>query len=296
VQWVKSLDSSPTNILKAEWYDKKNVYYYSAAGTDGRFKFDGSEPHGFEFVPLFEVVNNKFKTGDYEKTETLIDAYDRSLSDTQNEEENFANAYLVTTGAKISPEQLREMKQSGVFFTMVENGEIKFLTKDSKIDNRKTHLDILAKNIYKFSKSVDINSDTFTGAGASGEARKWSLLNVEADASIKESKFKRALKYQFQVLASAWEKAGVKITYEKLKTSFSRNIPIEYAGISDFAAKMNGIISQRTLFDNIPFIQNSDDEIERIKQERAETVDLDAFADDGGDDDKDDDKDSAGKK
>jgi SPP1 family phage portal protein len=47
---------------------------------------------------LFEFENNKEKQGDFEKVESLIDAYDKIISDGVSEIEAFRMAYLVLSG------------------------------------------------------------------------------------------------------------------------------------------------------------------------------------------------------
>jgi SPP1 family phage portal protein len=106
-------------------------------------------------------------------------------------------------------------------------------------------------------------------SGASGEARKWALLALENKGSIKIAKFKKALTYQFKVLASAWNKIGISINESNLGITFDRNLPVELLQESQIAANFKGIISDRTLFENLSIIKNADDEIVRIKDEQV---------------------------
>jgi SPP1 family phage portal protein len=254
---------------QAEFYDKQYVYYYLSDLSFKKF-VKNKEPqlHLFDYVPLFEVVNNVNKQGDFEKIETLIDAYDRALSDNQNEIEAFRQAYLVAYGVVVDAKTLKTAKQCGLF-SMEKEDKIEYLTKQINKEFTDSHLDRLTKNIYRFAKSVDTTSDTFTGSGASGEARKWALLALENKGSIKIAKFKKALTYQFKVLASAWNKIGISINESNLGITFDRNLPVELLQESQIAANFKGIISDRTLFENLSIIKNADDEIVRIKDEQV---------------------------
>lgn len=259
---------------QCEFYDKKYVYYYISDISFQKFtKNKEAQLHNFDYVPLFEVVNNVNKQGDFEKVEELIDAYDRALSDNQNEIEAFRLAYLVTYGVVISDDEIKKAKQCGVF-NMQENERMEYLTKQINKEFADSHLDRITENIYRFSKSVDTTSDTFTGSGASGEARKWALLSLENKGSIKIAKFKKALNYQFKVLASAWNKIGISIDETMIGISFDRNLPAELLQESQIATNLQGIVSKRTLFENLSIIKNPDDEMVRIEQEQS-PIDLD---------------------
>jgi SPP1 family phage portal protein len=108
--------------------------------------------------------------------------------------------------------------------------KMSYLVKSTDVTFIDSLLDRLQKNIYRFSKTVDTTSETFTGSGASGEARKWALLGFENRATLKINKFKKALKYQFDVLASAWNDVGITITSDILKIEVDRNLPVELLG------------------------------------------------------------------
>lgn len=283
VRFYAIWETDGNGILKkkyqAEFYDKQYVYYYLSDYSFQNF-IPNKEPqlHNFDYVPLFEVMNNVNKQGDFEKIEELIDAYDRALSDNQNEIEAFRLAYLVTFGIKLSPGDISRAKQIGVF-DMEQGDRMEYLTKQINKEFTDSHLDRLTKNIYRFAKSIDTTSDTFTGSGASGEARKWALLSLENKGSIKIAKFKKALNYQFKVLSSAWTKIGITLNESMLSIQFDRNLPVEMLQESQIAMNLKGIVSDRTLFENISIVKNADDEIIRKQQEQS-PIDLDNMKED----------------
>jgi len=270
--------------IQVEFYDKKYVHYYISDYEKKNFISNREmQLHGFDYVPLFEVPNNNEKIGDFEKVEKLIDAYDMSISDSQNEFEAFRLAYKVFTGAKISENDLKRAKQIGAY--ELHPGEtVAYLTKLVDTAFIKDHFERLTDDIYRFSKTIDTSSDTFTGSGASGEARKWALLPLENKGTIKVNKFKKALNYQFKVLSSAWNKIGITITPEKLNIHFDRNIPVELKSESEIAKNFKGIISDRTMLSLLSFINNPDDELARIEDEnKSLAINPDSFDDNKND-------------
>jgi SPP1 family phage portal protein len=189
--WKVDLNGDNSEFIQCEFYDDKTVQYYIDNGQGSSWtknKEDGI--HGFSLVPLFEFENNKERQGDFEKVESLIDAYDKIISDGVSEIEAFRMAYLVLSGgAAITDRGLKEMKRTGCLSLPDANMKMSYLVKSTDGSFIDSLLDRLQKNIYRFSKTVDTTSETFTGSGASGEARKWALLGFENRATLKINKF-----------------------------------------------------------------------------------------------------------
>jgi SPP1 family phage portal protein len=270
--WKVDLNGNNSEFMQCEFYDDKTVRYY-IGDSQGRSwtKNKDDAIHGFSLVPLFEFENNKERQGDFEKVESLIDAYDKIISDGVSEIEAFRMAYLVVSGgAVISDAGLEKMKRTGCLSLPDANMKMSYLVKSSDGTFIDSLLDRLQKNIYRFSKTVDTTSDTFTGSGASGEARKWALLGFENKATLKINKFKKALKYQFDVLASAWNDVGISITSDILKIEVDRNLPVELLAQAQTAGALKGLVSDRTILSTLSFVDNPDDEMARMQEEAKE--------------------------
>lgn len=83
--------------MKAEFYDDKRIYFFSTKDSSA-FTLDEQKTHLFEGCPLYGLANNKELMADAEKVLELIDGYDRTLSDANNEIEQYRLAYLVLKG------------------------------------------------------------------------------------------------------------------------------------------------------------------------------------------------------
>lgn len=59
------------------------------------FEFVREEPHIFGKIPIITLYNNEEEMSDLEKIESLVNDYDRVMSDISDEFEAFRNAYLV---------------------------------------------------------------------------------------------------------------------------------------------------------------------------------------------------------
>lgn len=255
-----------------EWYDKKNITYFV---TDNNWKFvpdtsglfGKSGPHMFNFVPVIRFNNNNLQTSDFEKVRSLIDAYDRLTSDMQNEIEEFRLAYLLIFGADISAETIALMRKTGGL-GLADGEDARYLTKQVDATFVENHKKTLNDNIYKFSKSVDMSDENFSGANQSGESRKWKLLGLEFRAITKERKFKAGLDQMMRVICSAWQKKQVPLQYEDIEYVFTRSLPVDMLYLGDVVQKLKGIVSDETLLGLLPFITDVVRELELIEQER----------------------------
>ena len=68
--------------------------------------------------------------GDFEAVQPLIDAYDVLMSDSMNEFDRFAWAYLVLKGFQLSKNDVEDIKFKRVFQNLDEKSAIEFLTKE----------------------------------------------------------------------------------------------------------------------------------------------------------------------
>jgi SPP1 family phage portal protein len=266
---VNIFNLTKTESIVAEVYDRVSINYYISDDVGKSWRvFSEEVVHNFGFVPLFEIKNNSTNSGDFQNVESLINAYDKAISDNQNEIEALRNTYLISKGTILSGrEELEKIKQTGVF-NLQENDEISFLSKNTNSQQIEHQLELLRKNIFRFSSCIDVYDETFLTSGSSGIARQWAMLPFENTAKIKESYFKSALTYQFNGLSTLWQKVGLKIDLSKISITFSRNIPKDLSSEADLAQKLSGIVSKRTVLENLSLIENADDELARIEDEK----------------------------
>ena len=221
---VTEMDDS--EVWWVEFYTEKDIYTYTGnaltALAEGEVR-----PHLFDACPLQGVPNNAEVTGDAEKVLALIDAYDRAVSDANNELSAFANAYMLFENVNITDEDILRGQHTGAFRFFnggTGEGRISFLTKDINDAFIEHHLDRLEANIYRFSKTPNLNDENF-GGNASGVAMKYKLLGVESKCGMFQAKMQSAGVYMFRLLAGAWGKKGVAVDPLQCVMEFHRNFP-----------------------------------------------------------------------
>lgn len=209
-----------------EFYDSLYVTTYTGYLT--QLEEIDCRPHMFDFCPLQGIANNKELIGDAEKVLSLIDDYDKVLSDNSNEVEAFVHAYLIFENLPMNPQILKEGQKAGAFSfksTGTHEGKAYFLTKNINDAFTEHHLQRLEDNIYRFSKTPNLNDDTF--GNASGVSLKFKLHGLETKCGMFETKMTDAAQYMFKVLASAWNKKRIPFDPLQIAMEFTRNFPLD---------------------------------------------------------------------
>lgn len=263
------------NIFKAEFYDDSYIYFFSA-DDEANYQLVDQRAHLFDYCPLFGLPNNEELKGDAEKVLSLIDAYDRTLSDASNEIEQYRLAYLILKGVGADEETLEKLKKTGIFELLDENEDVKYLTKDINDGMIENHLNRLEDNILRFAKSVNFSDEKFAG-NVSGVAMKFKMLALENKCITMERKMTAALRYQFKVLCSAWgkKKSIGKDDYLKVFFTFKRNLPANILEEAQTTSALKGFVSEKTRLSLLSFVDDVEYEIDEMEKDKEDIVNLD---------------------
>ena len=232
-------------------------------------------PHYFSMVPVAIFKNNEEESGDFERVISLIDAYDKMQSDSLNDFEYFVDAYLALYGFTADSEDVAQMKENRVLL-MDEGTSAEWLIKqvnDAYVENMKNRLD---KDIHKFAKCPNMSDQEFA-SNASGIAIKFKLLGTENLVSIKERKFKRGLQQRFELMSMINNVLSEGFDWRAIDINFTRNIPSNNTEIANMVNTLKDIVSEQTLLAQIPFVDDVQTELEKLKQEREENKELNPF-------------------
>lgn len=264
---ITGFGESEKTIHKAEFYDNQFTYFFSA--DDGaNYHFVEKKPHLFEYCTLWGLPNNEELKGDSEKVLSLLDAYDRTLSDASNEIEQYRLAYLILKGLGADEETLANLKKTGIFELFDEKDDVKYLTKDINDQMIENHLDRLEENIMRFAKSVNFTDESF-GTEISGVAMRFKLMALENKCITTERKMTAALRYQFKVLCSAWAKKGKATAEDYLKVyfQFKRNLPVNVLEEAQTTMQLKGQVSEKTRLGLLSFVDDTQFELEEMEKD-----------------------------
>jgi SPP1 family phage portal protein len=262
-------------FIRAEFYDRLTVSFWilEATGSNANTEFspDPTEeaiPHMMDSCPLLCFPNNEEMIGDADKVLSLIDGYDRALSDINSEIEQFRLAYLIFYGMAPDDETLKKLRQTGILSIPDVNSKSEYLIKnlnDAVVEN---HLNRLDENIMYFAQTVRFTDETF--GQASGVAMKFKLFNLESKCKIAERKFIKALYRQFESLAGYFSKRGITYDPWSIDFIFTRNFPLNLLDSAQSLATLNGLVSTETALSQMPFIDDPQKEMEKMKAEQED--------------------------
>ena len=254
-----------------------NVYTSNTIQTykleDNEITFIDEVAHYFNDVPVSVYVNNDELYGDFERVKGLIDAYDKTQSDTANDFEYFTNALLVISGVLVEDEEGLNFKENRVINFVDNDGKAEYLLKninDNALENYKNRL---VEDIHKFSQIPNLTDEKFAG-NVSGESMKYKLMGLENIVSVKEAKFKKGLMRRIELLCNFLNIAtNDLLLYTDVQPIFIRNKPKNDVELASMVKSLYGILSDETLISILPFIENSKEEIEKRDLEKENTLD-----------------------
>lgn len=253
-------------ILTYNRYVETNLM--NAAET---FKLTSETDNPLETFYLSEFKNNTNRYCDFEVAEELSDAFDRSLSDQQNEVEQFKLAYMMISGSRLGEEEAqRMMEQLGIINLPDPQARVGYVTKDINKNFNEYHLNQLKKLYYTVTKSIDFNDEVFK-SNSSGEARKWQIIALEAKTNTKEQYFKEGLKEVAETMA-AFIKFNDKLEVDvsKIVFTFSRSLPTDIGYLAEALPKLAPYVSKRTIINQIPFVKDPDYEADMMNLEQGQ--------------------------
>lgn len=257
-------------VTYVEVYDNANVTLYKK--DIGLMQVVNTYPHNFGMVPIAIYQNNTDLQGDFETVLSLIDAYDKTVSDTVNDGEYFADAYLAIYGALgTETEDLAKMKENRVLL-MDTDCRAEWLTKTVDATQEKNVQTTLESNIYQFSGCPNLTDENFAG-DSSGVAIKYKLLGFENATSKKETGFRKGLQMRLELICNMLAVLGTSYNYRDIEIVFTRNLPENINDMADLLQKVGYLLSKETQLSLLPLDIDVEAEKERLAQEKADEFD-----------------------
>lgn len=238
----------------------------------------------FNEIPVAAYYFGDEMNGLIEPVISLIDAYDVLVSDSMNEFDRFAFAYLIMKkfgltdqAKKQSPEMVEQasktLKKKRIFEHLPEGAEIKFLTKDIPHEFIKFMNDLLREQIHVQSHVPDFTSDKM--AGASGIAIQRLLFDFENVVSSAEADFDVGLNERIALISIIYKLTNkIDGTPDEIVITHKRNVPLNLKEFADTAMVMkNAGFSRYLIADIMP-----DDIIPDVEEELArQDADMEAL-------------------
>lgn len=274
-------------IRKAEFWDTSGVRLYEAA-DGGEFRFletkghfaavskspegeDVENPMSWEQVPFICFKYNDEEQPLIDIIQKMVDDYDRNRSDNSNNLEDLPNStYVVKDYDGTDAASFRKnVSQYRVIFVRGD-GDVKTIALQLDTEAHKMHIEQTRKDIYEFGRGVDTQSERF-GNSPSGVALKHLYADLDLDANDIESEFQASLnRLLWFIDTHIYNTTQKDFSEEKVTFIFNRDMAINESEIVTNAKDSVGIISNKTIVANHPWVTNTDDEIKQLEEEQAE--------------------------
>lgn len=285
-------------ITKVEYWTSENVTYYvfengrlildsekylEDENFDGHFKIN-NENCGWSKVPFIPFKNNDFELPDLQFVKTLVDNYDLTRSDVANQLEEIKNIIYALKG--YGGENLSEFMRDLAYYRAVkleDDGSVDTVESNINIDAAKTHYEALKKDIFDFGQGVDKNSDKL-GNSPSGIALKFIYSGLDLKCNALEEWFKWSFQELIYFVNKYLEITGEAYSDEEIEIIFNRDIAINESQAIEDAQNSKGIISNKTIVANHPWVTDLDEELKQIEKENS-TPEEDMFTNQVGGED-----------
>lgn len=252
--------------LAGTWSDSEKIIYFKQG--EKSLYWDEEEPHPFDGVPMVEYVENEERKGVFESVATLINAYNKAVSEKANDVDYYADAYLKIVGAMLEDDALQKLRDSRIINVPYLDGnkaDISFLEKPSNDDTQENLLNRLERLIFQVAMVSNISDKNF--GEASGISLRYKLQPMDNLAKTKERKFTGAMNKRYQLIASFPTSPISGDDWVRIRYKFTRNIPANLLEESQIAQNLAGIVSEETQAGILSIVPNAHEEIERKRAE-----------------------------
>ena len=256
-----------------EVYDKEKVSIYTASTGLSELHLTEERPHYFKDVPFVEYINNEYRQSSFEQVMGLIDGLEKLASDEVNTFEQFCDCYMILKNVVAEAEDIQQMKQNRVLL-LDSDSDASYLTKQVNIEQITSLKNEFVKNIHKISCVPDMSDENFAN-NASGVAIRYKILAFENQTAKKERKFKKGLQRRLELINNILSITGK--AYLDTQIIFTRNLPVNELEIAQEVNMLRGLVSNKTLLAQLPFVDDIETELEQIQEETEQTASLYSF-------------------
>ena len=258
-----------------EVYSQSEIKTYKSDMGFQTFELVKEEPHYFGMVPITVFELNNDRVSIFDQIMTLQDAYNKLLSAEVDDFESFADAYLVLKGMMgTDPEDLADMKRNRALL-LDNDAEASYLTKNISDTQIQNMLNNINDNIHKIANSPDFNSDKFMAQ--TGIAMRFKLVQFENASSAIEAEMRKALQRRIELICAIGNIKGDNLSFDDVKITFTRNLPTNLTETAQVVNSLRGLVSDQTLLSLLPFVEDSQAELDRLNQQKQMNMDMYSF-------------------
>ncbi|REC31338.1 phage portal protein [Enterococcus pseudoavium] len=265
------------NRLQGEIYTNDKIYNF-VQGEKG-YQIINEQSHYYQDVPVIEYVNNDERQGIFEPVISMINAFNKALSEKANDVDYFADAYLAILGVQLDKDGLQKIRDNRIinFFgtddpEQIKNIVVEFLQKPDGDSSQEHLLDRLEKLIYQMAMVTNLNSESF--GNASGVGLLFKLQEMENLALAAERKFTSGMNRRFKMLFRLPTNVSASQSEEwfNLDFTFHRNIPRDVLSEINAAQEAAGLLPLEDRVSMVSTVKDPKAVAEQMKEESGGAV------------------------
>ena len=256
-------------------YDEDNIltgtlFTQSEVITFSNDAYGDTEPHYYPIVPIIEFVENDEQQSLIRPVESLINAYNKALSEKSNDVEYFSDAYMKILGAELDTETIQNIRDNRIINMDGDDAQkivVEFMNKPDGDVTQENLLNRIESLIYHLAMVANINDESF--GNASGVSLEFKLQPMKNLSGMKERKFTKGLNNLFKCFTALPTNvpASDKDSWVEVEYRFIRNIPRNVNDEAQTARDLEGIISKELQLSTLSIVDDVQTEIERIEKE-----------------------------
>ncbi len=291
LRYYQEIDDNGSNWDVYEYWTDTECWAYRKAAADDLntgltpctlFVDTHGEPthqyqHELERVPFIPFPNNNILASDLDNVKPLIDVFDKVYSGFANDLEDIQEIIFLLTnysGTDLASFLTDIKKYKTVKMDSVgadDRSGLETLTIDIPVEAREKLLDMTRKAIFEQGQGVDPQPQDF--GNASGVALKYLYSLLELKAGLMETEFKLAFG---EFVRAICRHKGIEV--KRIIQTWTRTAITNDAELAEMCSKSKGVISDKSIIKNHPFVEDADAEEKQIKAElEAQQAEMDEY-------------------
>ena len=257
-------------------YDEDNIltgtlFTQSEVITFSNDSYGDTEPHYYPIVPIIEFVENDEQQSLIRPVESLINAYNKALSEKSNDVEYFSDAYMKILGAELDTETIQNIRDNRIINMDGDDAQkivVEFMNKPDGDVTQENLLNRIESLIYHLAMVANINDESF--GNASGVSLEFKLQPMKNLSGMKERKFTKGLNNLFKCFTALPTNvpASDKDSWVEVEYRFIRNIPRNIQDEAETARNLEGVVSKELQLSTLSIVDDVQTEIDRMEAER----------------------------
>lgn len=239
------------------------------SGENDEISFGEKTNNPYSYLPVVEFYFNEERMSIFESVISLVNAFNKAISEKANDVDYFSDQYLAFLGAEVEEEDLKNIRSNRVINYYADgegkNVDVKFLEKPDSDSQTENLLDRLTKLIFQTTMVANISDESF--GSSSGVSLAYKLQAMSNLALSFQRKFQSSLNSRYKLFCELSTNVSNKDAWKDIEYTFTRNEPKDIKEQAETANILMGITSQETALSVISVIPDVQAEMEKIKKE-----------------------------